>query len=207
MQPSASALLYHDILVENHEITLSHDRFRPQKKTDFSGCCGPPTGQGLILDKFAVCGEITKQLGTRTRLPRPHSHDQEMRLGTTELVSRHVNRNSDQCCWSDPTGRLNGPGTGTQTALHGLIRKPTNYLEILSPITKTPIQYLILSSKWLPATVTVQSHSHILSPRQNRLAGTLPSIPSCSCCSASLGLASNMAIKHYSSEQNAKPRQ
>eukprot|EP00808_Paulinella_micropora_P024542 g71519.t1 len=43
-------------------------------------------------------------------------------------------------------------GTGTKTALHGLIREPTNTPEILSPTTKTPTQCFILSptTKRLP---------------------------------------------------------
>eukprot|EP00808_Paulinella_micropora_P004673 g81344.t1 len=63
-----------------------------------------------------------------------------------------VSRNSDQVCWSDPTGETKRFGTGTQTALHGLIREPTNTPEILSPTTKTPTQCFILSPtiKWLP---------------------------------------------------------
>eukprot|EP00808_Paulinella_micropora_P017686 g50453.t1 len=74
-------------------------------------------------------------------------------LGTTELVSRHP-WTGTRIRSAGPTqpGRPNGPGTGTQTALHGLIRKPTNTPEILSPTTKTPTQCFILSSttKWLP---------------------------------------------------------
>eukprot|EP00808_Paulinella_micropora_P009037 g39670.t1 len=74
-------------------------------------------------------------------------------LSARTSLETPVNRNSDQVT-AGPTqpGRPNGPGTGTQTALHGLIREPTNTPEILSPTTKTPTQCFILSrtTKWLP---------------------------------------------------------